>query len=48
MPPEVVWAIAERAEGQEVSAGEVFVQEGDEDEDLILVEEDLITVIFIY
>lgn len=44
MPPEVVWAIAERAEQMEVAAGEVFVKEGDEDEDLILIEEGIAIV----
>eukprot|EP00435_Cladocopium_sp_Y103_P060312 s146_g22.t1 len=44
MPPEVVWAIAEQAEQMEVAAGEVFVKEGDEDEDLILIEEGIAIV----
>lgn len=39
MPPEVVWAIAEHAEQCEVPAGEVFIKEGDDDEDLVLIEE---------
>ena len=44
MPPEVVWAIAEQAEQMEVPAGEVFIKEGDEDEDMILIEEGIAIV----
>ncbi|CAJ1374354.1 unnamed protein product [Effrenium voratum] len=44
MPPEVVWAIAENAEQMEVPAGEVFIREGDNDEDLVLIEEGLAVV----
>lgn len=44
VPPEVVWALAEQAEQRDVEAGEVFIQEGEEDEDLVLIEEGMAVV----
>ncbi|OLQ09187.1 hypothetical protein AK812_SmicGene7244 [Symbiodinium microadriaticum] len=39
-----VWALAEQAEQRDVEAGEVFIQEGEEDEDLVLIEEGMAVV----
>lgn len=44
IPPEVMWNVAETVQRFEVDAGEVFVQEGDPCQDLLLIEEGLAIV----